>query len=398
MDLHSGVCFWPMVDGLGLVVPPLERDVECDVVIVGAGITGALVADAMTAEGLSVMVVDRRDVGQGSTAASTALLQYDIDVPLHRLREDIGPQGADRAYLLGIEAIRLLERLGQELGCAVERRPSMYFTTDAERVGPLVRELEARLSIGLEVGWVGADALEAEWGLRGVGAIRSAVAAQTDPYRLCQELLRRAMRRGAAVHDRTAVTERHSDAEGVCLRTDRGPSLRARWMVHATGYESASELPRGVVSLHSTYAFVTEPLLPSPGKWLDRCLLWEFAEPYLYMRWAGDRLMMGGADLPFRNEKVRDRLIGKRTKAVAERAREVLPGLALEPAFVWTGTFGSTKDGLGYIGAMADRPRELFALGFGGNGITYSAIASQILTDQVMGRANADAELFRFGR
>lgn len=398
MDLHSGVCYWPMVDGLGLVVPPLERDVECDVVIVGAGITGALVADAMTAEGLSVVAVDRRDIGQGSTAASTALLQYDIDVPLHRLRDDIGLHAANRAYLLGIEAIESLEELGRELACAVERRPSLYFTTDAERVGPLTLELEARRSIGLEVGWVGADALEAEWGLRGAGAIRSAVAAQTDPFRLCQELLRRAMRRGAAVHDRTTVTERQCDAEGVCLRTDRGSTLRARWMVHATGYESARELPRGVVSLHSTYALVTEPLLPQPGQWLDRCLLWEFADPYLYMRWVGDRLMMGGADLPFRNEKVRDRLIGKRTKAVAERAREALPGLVLEPAFVWTGTFGSTKDGLGYIGAMPDRPQELFALGFGGNGITYSVIASRILADHVMGRVNADAHLFRFGR
>lgn len=398
MDLHSGACYWPMVDGLGLVVPPLERDVECDVVIVGAGITGALVADALVAEGLSVVVVDRRDVGQGSTAASTALLQYDIDVPLHRLREKIGAHAANRAYLLGVEAIASLETLGREVGCAVERRPSMYFTTDAEQVGPLVQELEARLSIGLAVGWIGADALRAEWGLRAAGAIRSTAAAQTDPFRLCQELLRRAVRRGAAVHDRTMVTDRASDGEGVALLTDRGAELRARWMVHATGYESARELPRGVVSLHSTYALVTEPLLPSPGQWLDRCLMWEFAEPYLYMRWAGDRLMMGGADLPFRNEKVRDRLIGKRTKAVAERAGEILPELALEPAFVWTGTFGSTKDGLGYIGAMPDRPRELFALGFGGNGITYSAIASKILADHVLGRANADADLFRFGR
>ena len=387
-----------MIDGLGLVVPPLDRDVECDVVIVGGGITGALVADAMTAEGLSVVVVDRRNVGQGSTAASTALLQYDIDVPLHRLRETIGPASADRAFLIGVEAIESLERLGREVGCAVERRPSMYFTTDAERAGPLVRELEARRSIGLEIGWVGADDLEDGWGLLGVGAIRSSLAAQTDPYRLCQELLRRAMRRGASVHDRTTVTECASDAQGVRLQTDRGPTLRARWMVHATGYESASELPRGVVSLHSTYALVTEPLLPPPGKWLDRCMLWEFAEPYLYMRWVGDRLMMGGADLPFRNERLRDRLIGRRTKAVVERVREALPDLAPEPAFAWTGTFGSTKDGLGYIGAMADRPRELFALGFGGNGITYSVIAAQILADEVMGRTNADARLFRFGR
>lgn len=90
MDLHSGACFWPLVNGLGLVVPPLDRDVTCDVAVIGAGITGALLADAMTRAGLSVAALDRRDVGEGSTAASTALLMYDIDTPLHRLRERIG--------------------------------------------------------------------------------------------------------------------------------------------------------------------------------------------------------------------------------------------------------------------------------------------------------------------
>lgn len=61
----------------------LRKSVRCDVVIAGAGITGALMADTLSAADLKVVVTDRRDAGQGSTSASTALHQDEIDTPSH---------------------------------------------------------------------------------------------------------------------------------------------------------------------------------------------------------------------------------------------------------------------------------------------------------------------------
>ncbi len=64
----------------------------------------------------------------------------------------------------------------------------------------------------------------------------------------------------------------------------------------------------------------------------------------------------------------------------------------------WAGTFGETKDGLAYIGQIRQMPRCYFALGFGGNGITYSAIAAEIIREAMAGRQHSDAHLFRFDR
>ena len=61
-------------------------------------------------------------------------------------------------------------------------------------------------------------------------------------------------------------------------------------------------------------------------------------------------------------------------------------------------TFGETKDGLAFIGQIRQMPRCYFALGFGGNGITYSVIAAEIIRDALLQRPNADARLFRFDR
>ena len=74
------------------------------------------------------------------------------------------------------------------------------------------------------------------------------------------------------------------------------------------------------------------------------------------------------------------------------------PHAQIEPAFGWAGLFGSTKDGLAYIGSHPSFPRAYFALGFGGNGITFSEIASRILADVFLGRENRDAKIFRFDR
>ncbi|MHB1193705.1 MAG: hypothetical protein ACYC6F_11730 [Longimicrobiales bacterium] len=65
--------------------PSIARDEHCDIAIISAGVTGALVADALTALGQDVEIIDRRDPGLGSTCAGTALLQYEIDVENSRV-------------------------------------------------------------------------------------------------------------------------------------------------------------------------------------------------------------------------------------------------------------------------------------------------------------------------
>ena len=73
--------------------------------MIGAGITGALVADALAGAGASVVVLDRRAPACGSTAASTSLLSYEIDVGLVELVDMIGRDEAVRGYRLSIDAI-----------------------------------------------------------------------------------------------------------------------------------------------------------------------------------------------------------------------------------------------------------------------------------------------------
>lgn len=398
MELHSAHPYWIVRHGLLTVVPPLGGDLACEVLVVGAGITGALVADRLSEAGVGCAVIDRRDLGQGSTAASTALLQYDIDVPLVELKEKLDPAHATRAYRAGLDAIDSIEGACAGLpDCGFVRRPSLYLTRDPGDTDFLRSELDARAAVGFEVRWLDRADLRSGWGIEAAGAIHSTAGAQVDPYHFTHALLGRCIERGVPVHDRTIVTDIKEHDQSVVVTTDRGV-VRARWVVMATGYESVAWLKKNMVNLDSTYALVSEPVSPE-ALWPDRALLWEHASPYLYARWTDDhRLLLGGRDEGFRNEALRDKLIARKARGLLEDLAELCPGLSIEPAFAWAGTFGSTRDGLGYIGVPPERTRVVFALGFGGNGITYSDTAARVITEMVQGREHPDAAVFGFER
>src|SRR6185436_14672989 len=83
MDLRSGCPFWLLQGDHFPPYPKLDKDKSCDVAILGGGITGALVAYHLAQSGIDAILLDRRQPGCGSTMASTGLLQYELDTPLH---------------------------------------------------------------------------------------------------------------------------------------------------------------------------------------------------------------------------------------------------------------------------------------------------------------------------
>lgn len=87
MELVAGQPYWLIKSGLPYNYSKLSNDIRCDALIIGGGISGALTAHCLTKVGIECVLVDARSVGLGSTCASTSLLQYELDVPLHQLKK-----------------------------------------------------------------------------------------------------------------------------------------------------------------------------------------------------------------------------------------------------------------------------------------------------------------------
>jgi len=400
MDLRSGAAFWPIKNGLLAVYPPLTNDERADVAVVGSGITGALVAHRLASAGANVVVLDRRDVASGSTAATTGLLQYETDTSLVELAAAIGePQGV-RSYRLGLEAIDDIEALVADLGdrCGFDRRSSLYLASSRRDARDLADEHAMRSKHGFDVAWLSSASLNERYGIDAHAAILSGGDAAIDAFRFTHRLLEAAGRMGARVYDRTAVDRVDAGPDGVSIETDRGACVRARRIVWATGYEAVEDTNKRVGKMYSTWALVSEPLADL-GPWHDRELIWETARPYLYARVTDDgRAILGGEDEPFSTRHDNPKRLLRKTARLVALFRRLFPSIELEVAYSWAGAFSTTRDGLPYIGTTPEHPHAWLALGYGGNGITFSMIAANLIRDAWMGRPNPDTALFRFDR
>ncbi len=400
MDLRSGHPFWVVKNGLIASYPPLRESTRCDVAIIGGGITGALIAVELNQEGLDVVLLDKRDVATGSTAASTALLQYEIDTELIPLIDKVGEANAVRAYRLGLDAIDRVEQLAGELpdDCGFIRRDGLYLASRAAHAARLQAECECRRRVGFACELLGPAAIAERFPFSAPAAILSRGDAEIDAFRFTHRLLERAAQRGVRIFDRTTVTKIDRASEQVTIHTDRDATVAAARVVFATGYESQQYLRQNIGTLHSTYALVSEPLDPFP-RWPGRCLIWETARPYLYLRTTtDDRVIIGGLDTSFASDHRRDRLVERKSTKLVRRFAKLFADTPLEVAYAWAGTFGETKDGLAYIGSPPDWPNAYFAVGYGGNGITMSVIAARLIADDIVGRPNSDASIYRFDR
>lgn len=401
MTLKAGYPFWLIKDGLPFTFPKLDHDINTEVAIIGAGISGALVRYHLINAGIDCVTIDARTIGLGSTSASTSLLQYEIDVPLYKLTDMIGKEKAERAYKLCSEAIDKLGKIIKDRGVDYfEKKKSLYYAAYKKDSAWLKKEYEARKSAGFKVKWLEADEIEKEYGFKGYGAILSEQAAQTNAYMFAHCLLQHKHKKGKAhdIYDRTEVTHIKHSKSGVVLKTESGYTINAKKLVYATGYEVVDFIDKKIVDLLSTYAVISEQY-NERDFWKDDVLIWNTADPYLYIRTTPDnRVLVGGRDEDFRNPVKRDKLMKKKTKQLTADVDKLFPHLKFKPEFAWTGTFGSTKDGLPYIGPYDKLPNSYFALGFGGNGITFSLIAAEIITDLILGKENKDLELFSFDR
>ncbi|HZZ28551.1 MAG TPA: FAD-dependent oxidoreductase [Pirellulales bacterium] len=399
MKLRSGKPYWYEISTDRLNLPALSGDIACQVAVLGAGITGALVADHLLKSGLHVILLDRHEVGQGSTAASTGLLQYEVDTPLVSLIKRVGEQHAVHAYRRGLAAIDEIESLVHELDddCGFSRRKSLYFASTCWHQRRLRREYECQRQHGFDVEYLNRQQLADISSIPAAAALRSGGDAQIDPFRFTQQLVQAGLRRNLQAFSNTDVQSIEELHDRVLLQAGTG-TISADFIVYATGYESERHLKSPTANLNSTYAVTSQAGLSIQG-WPEDCLIWETARPYFYARRTEDgRAMIGGEDTEFSNDHDRDGLVDRKIGKLVARFHALFPNTEFSPEYAWAGTFAETKDGLAYIGQPTTRPRAYFALGYGGNGITFSMIAAKLINDLILGRPNRDAEVFKFGR
>lgn len=400
MDLHSGLPFWIIKNALYAYFNPLKRNIKTKVVVIGSGITGSLVAHELCKNNVDTVVIDKRSIGLGSTAASTSQLQYEIDTPLCELIEKVGEANAVAAYKDCLKSIDDLEQILKEANVSGDfvRVPTVLFASNQQGLNLLENEYNTRLQHDLPVDFLTSRQLGRKLGIDKLGALYNNTSAQIDCYKASVGILDYHLKQAKhlRVYSHTLVQDYKRHTSGYTLQTEAGHTIECEYVVIAAGFEAGEFLPKKVMDLLSTYAIISRPM-PTSTLWRDRALIWETQEPYLYMRTTADnRIIVGGEDVDFESPQKRDQLLDEKSLTLEKKFKTLFPNIPFVTEMGWCGTFSATKDGLPYIGAWPRIPNMLFALGYGGNGITFSVIAAQVISKIVRGRDD-DERLVRYG-
>lgn len=395
-DLRTGRSIWASRRALPVEHRPLVSDIETDVLVIGAGITGAMVAQALVASGLRVVIADKRGPAKGSTTASTALVQYEIDTPLVTLSRKIGRRDAVRAWRRSRLALDALVATFGELGISdIERRDSLYLAGDVLDPDGLAREGAARRAAGLEIGFLDRADLRKRFGIKADAALMGYGNLAIDPRKTTLALLNHAVALGATIYAPTDVVDVDAKRSGITAVARDGRRIRCRHLVFATGYEFPDAVPKRGHKITSTWVIAT---VRQPRRlWPGRCLIWEASDPYLYVRTSPDgRVICGGEDEDVADEAERDALLRRKTATLQRKLARRLPGVDTTVELAWTGSFGTSTTGLPTIGQIPKLPHCWAALGYGGNGITYARIAADVIRGALNGHPDEDADLFDF--
>ncbi|MFK8251766.1 NAD(P)/FAD-dependent oxidoreductase [Ancylobacter terrae] len=385
-DLRGGESPWQS----GFTRPrrrALDHSLKCDVLVVGGGITGALVAQHLTALGRQVCLIDRERVGFGSTAASTAMLQWEIDCSLGELTALYGFDRAANIFRQSFRAVAGLRALVQQLGiaCAFRARQSLYLAVEQADPANLRAESSLRDRADLPGVYLDYLTLKREFDIEREAAIVSPGSAEADPLLLTHGLIASALANGASIYDAEAIAY-SGFSRGALVGLDNGCEIEARHVVLASGYVMPAFLTSELHTTASSWALATAPQPPG-ALWHDGALIWEASDDYHYARTTVDgRIIIGGED----DDQVidpneRDALTPAKREALLRTLKSLRPEAELVADYMWSGAFGQTVDGLPLIGETPTEPNIFAAYGYGGNGITFSFLAAHMLGNMIRG-------------
>ena len=365
MKLKTPEPFWLVKNGLLNTYPSLRENLKTEILIIGAGITGSLIAHQCVKDGFDTVLLDRREVCNGSTSATTSMLQYEIDVPLYELIEMIGEEAAVKSYHACYKSIDDLGEISKKIHSksGFNKKKSLFFVANKKDIGWMRKEFESRMNAGFPVKWLTAEEILKKYHIENTyGGILSEQGASVDAFMLAHDILNYNHRKGLQIFDKTEIMDTVYGSSSVKVTTEFGNTITAKKIIYCNGFESTQIIKDHFVKLLSTFAVVGESTEEKHGA-LDDLVVWNSADPYLYLRTTDDnRILIGGGDVDFVDANKRMAALRRKSLSLEKNLKKHLPNADFRIDFSWAGVFGETKDGLPYIGEHPDFPGAYFDL------------------------------------
>lgn len=374
--------------------PSLTNDIDVDVVVVGAGLTGITAAYLLKREGVKVALLDRQHCAQADTGHTTAHLTYVTDERLHKLVKSFGRDAAKSFWEAGIAGIDQINEIirREAIDAEFKWRPGYLHACSSEPDKKEIELLHKDADLARELGF-DAELLSAVPGVNRLG-IRFANQAKFHPFKYLGALLKTIPGDGSYVFENTEA----SQVENNPLTVHAGRfKIRCQYLFIATHTPLLGKTGvfKGTL-FQSKLALYTSYVLGAtlPSGLMPEGLYWDTHDPYYYLRidhyGNHDYAIFGGADCKTAQEHDPE----ENFVQLLERLKKIIPLAEVQQR--WLGQVVETDDGLPFIGE--NEKQQFIATGYCGNGFTLGTLAAGMVRDRFLGRKNPWFDLFRVDR
>ncbi len=371
--------------------PAIDRDIHVDVAIVGGGIMGVSAAYMLKKAGVTVALLERGQLGHAETGHTTAHLTYVTDSRLSQLIAKFGRDHAQAVWDAGNAALQFIGKTIQHEGIACEYLQVPGFLhlprgvhVDRQEIDRLRQEAELASEFGFEATFLDSAPLVDRPG------IRFEHQAEFHLLKYVYGLATKIPGDGSYIFENSEVREFRDDPMQVHAN---GASVTCRYIIIGTHVPLLGN--NGLLSGAAFQSKLTGYSSYAIGAWIPKGIaspacFWDTHNSYDYVRIDPqpdrDYVIYGGEDHKTGQVESTEQCYAR----IQQRLLSLLPQARLDHK--WSGQVIESNDGLPFIGEIV--PGQFVATGFGGNGITFSTVASMMACDAVVGKKNPWTDLF----
>ncbi len=393
MEYVKGQPYFCQVENKIKQYPYLNKNVECEILIIGGGIDGAILNYYLSKK-YKVVLVDMSRFGFCCTSCATVLLEYQLDDYANNLLKYMSEEEIVSIYKMGLESIKIIDEFIKVNGnnCNFRKVPSFMFTNSLFGVNAIKKEHDFRLKYGFKSEIFTKENNPFPFDIQ-AGIYNVDGGAEFNPYLFTKQVIENATNQNM-LFENTKIIEIIENENGFVSKTSFGNFIKSKKIVLATGFNFSLMKDKNLCERLISYSIVTKPI--ENISWKQNALIQDDKDPYHYLRILPDnRLIFGGEDTKFKLNPISNNLADKKYNKLLTSLKKMLPGYAkhIEIDYKFCGAFGATNNNLGLIG-KTENPNLFYFLSVGANGIINAISGVKIIEDLLNNKPNKLAHLF----
>ena len=372
----------------------LNSDIQCDILIIGGGINGAIL-NFYLSKSRDVVLVDSSRIGCLSTSAATALLEFQLDDFAEDLKSTMNENQILQVYKMGLESIREINSFIYKYGneCDFKTRSSFLYSDKKKDYKKIKKEYDFRIKNGFDCNFYTKEYNPFNFDIV-AGIFDRNGGAEFNPYLFTKQMIENSSNQ-EKIFEHTNIVNIEKVGKKIFCFTNYNEVIIANKVIIATGFndELLDDYAKALMTKLVSYSIVTKPL--KYVNLYNKALVQDCLDSYHYLRLLPDnRIIFGGEDTPFK-EQIDNKLALKKYDKLLKDLKDLFPELKnqIEIEYAFCGLFSETENNLGIIG-KSKNPNIMYFISCGANGIVNTFCGVKIIQDILCNKKNPLQDLF----